>query len=116
MSDGSLYVAVLPCSQLIFVEPFRDEKLPAWIAGHVHAFEYIGGVPKTLVPDNLKSGVKRPIFFEPELNKTYQEMASNYGAIILPARVRKPRDYLQKYIIFKFNRIRLYNSNVAIAF
>ena len=92
MSEASLYVAVLPCSQLIYVEPFRDEKLPAWITGHVHAFEYIGGVPKTLVPDNLKSGVKRPIFFEPELNKTYQEMASYYGAVILPARVRRPRD------------------------
>lgn len=92
MAEASLFVSVLPCSQLIFVEPFRDEKLHSWIAGHVHAFGYCGGVPKTLVPDNLKSGVRRPDFFEPDLNKTYQEMAAYYGTVILPARVRKPKD------------------------
>ena len=53
MTEASLFVSVLPCSQLIYVEPFRDEKLPSFIAGHVHAFGYLGGVPKTLVPDNL---------------------------------------------------------------
>lgn len=92
MADASLFVAVLPCSQLIYAEPFRDEKLPSWIAGHVHAFQYLGGVPKTLVPDNLKSGVKRANFYEPALNSTYQEMAAYYGTVILPARVRKPKD------------------------
>lgn len=92
MAEASLFVSVLPCSQLIYAEPFRDEKLPSWIAGHVHSFQYLGGVPKTLVPDNLKSGVRHPNLYEPELNKTYQEMAAYYGTIILPARVRKPRD------------------------
>ena len=92
MSQASLFVAVLPCSGIIYVEPFRDEKLPSWIAGHVHAFQYLGGVPKALVPDNLKSGVKRPDFYEPDLNKTYQEMSAYYGTVVLPARVRKPRD------------------------
>lgn len=92
MAEASLFVSVLPCSQLIFVEPFRDEKLPSWIAGHVHAFGYFGGVPKTVVPDNLKNGVRRSDFYEPELNKTYQEMAAYYGTVILPARVRKPKD------------------------
>ena len=92
MSQASLFVAVLPCSQIIYAEPFRDEKLPSWIAGHLHAFQYLGGVPKTLIPDNLKSGVKRANFYEPDLNKTYQEMAAYYGTVILPARVRKPKD------------------------
>ena len=92
MVEASLFVSVLPCSQLIYAEPFRDEKLPSWIAGHVHAFQYFGGVPKTLVPDNLKAGVRRPDFYEPELNRTYQEMAGHYGAVILPARIRKPKD------------------------
>lgn len=92
MSEASLFVSVLTCSQLIYAEPFRDEKLPSWIAGHVHAFQYFGGVPKTLVPDNLKAGVQRPNFYEPDLNKTYQEkMATYYGTVILPARVRKPK-------------------------
>jgi len=92
MSEASLFVALLPCSQLIYAEPFRDEKLPSWIAGHVNAFQYFGGVPKTLVPDNLRAGVRRPNFYAPELNKTYQEMAAYYGTVILPARVRKPKD------------------------
>lgn len=92
MAEASLFVAVLPCSQIIFAEPFRDEKLPSWIAGHVHAFQFLGGIPKTLVPDNLKSGVKRADFYEPDLNATYQEMAAYYGTIILPARIRKPKD------------------------
>jgi transposase len=92
MSEASLFVAVLPCSQLIYAEPFRDEKLPSWIAGHVNAFQYYGSVPKTLVPDNLRAGVRRPNFYAPELNKTYQEMAAYYGTVILPARVRKPKD------------------------
>lgn len=92
MSEASLFVAVLPCSQLVYAEPFRDEKLPSWIAGHVQAFQYMGGTPKTIVPDNLKAGVRRPDFYEPDLNKTYQEMAAYYGTVILPARVRKPKD------------------------
>ncbi len=54
LAEASLFVAVLPCSQLIYAQPFRDEKMPSWIAGHVHAFEYFAGVPKTLVPDNLE--------------------------------------------------------------
>ena len=92
MAEASLFVSVLPCSQLIYSEPFRDEKLPSWIDGHVHAFQYFGGVPKTLVPDNLKAGVRRPNFYEPDLNKTYQEMAGYYGTVILPTRVAKPKD------------------------
>ena len=55
ISEATLFVAVLPCSQLMYAESFRDEKLPSWIAAHVNAFWYIIGVPKTVVPDNLKS-------------------------------------------------------------
>ena len=92
MAEAALFVSVLPCSQLIYAEPFRDEKLHSWIAGHVNAFKYFEGVPKTLIPDNLKSSVKRPNFYEPELNKTYLEMSGHYGSVVLPARVRKPKD------------------------
>jgi len=92
MSEASLFVSVLPCSQLIYAEPFRDETLPYWIAGHINAFRYIGGVPKTVIPDNLRSGVTLANFYEPKLNKTYNEMAEYYGTVILPARIRKPRD------------------------
>ncbi len=92
MCEASLFVSVLPCSQLIYAEPFRDESLLSWIAAHVNAFRYFRGVPKTIIPDNLKTGVTHAIFYEPILNKTYNEMAEYYGSVILPARVRKPKD------------------------
>ncbi len=92
LSEAHLFVAVLPCSQLIYANVYRDEKMPNWIAAHNNAFRYFGGVPKTIVPDNLKTGIDKAIFFEPVINRTYQELAEHYGTVILPARVRKPRD------------------------
>jgi len=58
----------------------------------VRAFTFFGGVPELIVPDNVKSGVTRAHRYEPDLNPTYQEMAAHYGAAVVPARVRKPRD------------------------
>lgn len=91
-SEAHLFVAVLPCSQLIYAEVFRDETLPSWITAHLHCFHYFGGVPKTIIPDNLKTGILKANFYEPTINPSYQEMAAFYGAVILPARIRKPRD------------------------
>ena len=45
-----------------------------------------------MIPDNLKTGVKAPCRYEPDLNPTYQEMAAHYDVAVIPARVRKPRD------------------------
>ena len=89
---AKLFVAVLGASSLTFVEPVLDESLPSWIRCHVRALEYFGGVPEIIVPDNLKSGVKRPDRYEPELNPTYAELAQHYGCVVIPARVRRPRD------------------------
>ena len=89
---ASLFVSCLPCSQLIYAEPFRNEKMESWIQGHNHAFQYFGGVPKTLVPDNLRTGVTHSNFYEPAINRTYQELADHYGCVVLPARVRKSND------------------------
>ncbi|NLJ70464.1 MAG: IS21 family transposase [Clostridiaceae bacterium] len=90
--ESSLFVAVLPCSNLIYAEVFRDEKLSSWISGHVNCFRYFGGVPKTVVPDNLKTGVTKANFYEPTIQQSYQEMADFYGTVILPAHIRKPKD------------------------
>lgn len=92
LAKGHLFVAVLPCSQLMYAEVFRDETTPNWLTAHVHCFEYLGGVPKTLVPDNLKTGVTHAEFYEPIITRSYQEMAAYYGTFVLPARVKKPRD------------------------
>jgi len=89
---AKLFVAVLGASSLTYVEPVLDESLPTWIGCHVRMCEFFGGVPEIVVPDNLKSGVKRPDRYEPEINPTYADWAQHYGCAVIPGRVRKPRD------------------------
>jgi len=91
-TPAHIFIAVLGASNYTFVEAHPDQTLPHWIQGHVHSYEYFDGVPKVTVPDNLKSGVSRSCMYEPELNRTYQDMASHYGTVLLPARRGKPRD------------------------
>jgi len=55
-------------------------------------FRFFDGVPRLIVPDNLKAGVNKASFYDPELNRSYGMMASHYGVGVLPARPRKPRD------------------------
>ena len=62
------------------------------MGGHTRAFEYFGGCPAVVVPDNLKAGVKRPCFYEPDINPTYQEMAKYYDIVVIPTRIRRPKD------------------------
>jgi transposase len=58
----------------------------------VAAFEFFGGVPARLVPDNLKAGVSRPDLYDPKINKAYAELATHYRTLIDPARAGKPKD------------------------
>ena len=90
--EAQVFVAVLPASNYTFAKAMWSQDLPSWISGHCDAFEFFTGVPETVVPDNLKAGVKRPCRYEPDLNPTYHEMATHYGTVIIPARPRKPRD------------------------
>ena len=95
--DGTLraaqiFVAVLGASSYTYVEATWSQGLSDWIGSHVRAFTFFGGVPEIIVPDNLKSGVTKPHRYEPELNRTYQELAAHYGMAIVPARAGKPRD------------------------
>lgn len=92
VSAAQLFVAVLGGSSLTSAEALPSEELPHWIAAHVSAFEFFGGAPEILVPDNLRSGVTRAHRYEPEINRTYQEMAAHYGSVVIPARPAKPRD------------------------
>jgi transposase len=89
---AQLFVAVLGASNYSFAEATWTQTLPDWLGSHVRAMEYLGGVPEIVVPDNLKSGVKKPDWYEPDLNPSYQDWASHYGVAVIPARVRKPKD------------------------
>lgn len=89
---ASLFVMVLGASSYTYAEATRDQQLTAWISAHIHAFEYFSGVPRLLVPDNLRTGVSRACRYDPDLNPTYQEFAMHYGVGVVPARPYRPRD------------------------
>jgi len=86
------FVMVLACSRHMFVRPVLRMDQAAWTECHVAAFEFFGGVPARLVPDNLKTGVDKPDLYDPKINRSYAELAAHYGCLIDPARALKPRD------------------------
>ncbi len=90
--DSQIFVAVLGASNFTYAEATYTQGLPDWIGSHVRALRFIGGVPEIFVPDNLLSGVTEACRYEPGINRTYQELAVYYGAAVIPARVRKPKD------------------------
>ena len=89
---AEIFVAVLGASNYTFAEATWSQKLPDWIGSHVRLFRHIGGVTRLLVPDNLKSGVNKASFYDPEINRSYGRMTAHYDVGVLPARPKKPRD------------------------
>jgi transposase len=87
-----IFVCVLPASSYPFVYAYDDKKLENYIDAHIRAFEYFGGVPKILIPDNEKTAVTVPDKIDPVLNRSYQEMAKHYHIAVVPARSAKPKD------------------------
>src|SRR5699024_1689566 len=86
------FIATLHHSQSSYVEACLDMKSPNWLIGHTHAFEYFGGVPEALGPDNLKTGFTKALRGESLLNEAYRERADYYRTVIVPSRGRKPKD------------------------
>jgi hypothetical protein len=84
--DAEIFVAVLGASNYTYAEATWTQTLPDWIEAHVRMFCFFGGVPRLLVPDNLKSGVHKASFYDPEINRSYAMMAAHYGVGVLPAR------------------------------
>ncbi len=89
---AQVFVATLGASSYTYAEATWTQALPNWIGSHSRAFAYFGGVPRQVVPDNLKSGVVKACLYDPEINRTYADMAAHYDTAIIPARPRKPRD------------------------
>src|ERR1700686_612407 len=87
-----IFVAVLGASNFTYAEASWTQALADWIGAHTRAFAGLGGVPKLLVPDNTKVAVIKACLYEPQVNRTYAEMAVHYDTAILPARPRRPRD------------------------
>jgi transposase len=90
--EAYVFVAVLGASSYAYAEATWTRGLWDWIGSHTRALEFFGGASRLVVPDNWRSGVKTPCYYEPELNRTYAEWAIHYGVGILPARPRRARD------------------------
>jgi transposase len=90
--SAQIFVACLGASNYTYAEATASQSIPDWIGSHQRALVYFGGVPKTVVPDNLKSGVSQACHYEPGVNRQYQAWAEHYGVAVVPARPSKPRD------------------------
>jgi transposase len=92
ITAAQVFVAVLGASNYTYAEVSPTQTIEDWLGSHQRALAFFGGAPQIIVPDNLKSGVKSPCYYEPELNPAYAELARHYGLAVIPARVRKPKD------------------------
>jgi transposase len=116
--DAELFVAVLGASNYTYAEATWTQQLPDWIGSHVRTFEFIGGCTEIVVPDNLKSGVHKPSFYDPIVNRAYGAMASHYSVAVIPARSKKPRDkakveqgvlLVQRWILARLRKQRFFS-------
>ena len=87
-----IFVGVLGASSLSYAEATWTETLPDWIGANVRALEAFGGAPALFVPDNAKVAVIKACLYDPQVNRSYAEMAAHYGSAVLPTRPRRPRD------------------------
>jgi transposase len=86
-----LFRIVLSHSRKAYSEVVYRQTTEAYIRCIENAFWYFGGVPKTLVVDNLKAAVLKADWFDPDLNPKIQAFAEHYGTVILPTKPRTPR-------------------------
>jgi transposase len=116
--EAQVFVATMGASNYTYAEATWSQTLPDWISSHVRAFKFFGGVPEIIVPDNLKSGVDKPCRYEPDINPTYQEMASHYRCVVIPARVKKPKDKskvetgvktVEQWILARLRNLKFFN-------
>ena len=92
VNDVEVFVAILGCSQLTYVEAVLTQKKEDFIQCCENALHYFGGVPAAIVPDNLKSAVTKSSKYEPIINESFAAFAEHYSTAVLPARPYRPKD------------------------
>ena len=90
--EAKVFVGVLAASNYTFVDLTPSRSLPDWKSSHVRMFKFWGGVPELVIPDNEKAAVRRASRYEPDVNRTYHDLAVHYKTAVLPARPRSPQD------------------------
>lgn len=125
--DVQIFVGVLGASNYTFAEATHSQKLADWLGSHVRMFDFFGGVPESVVPDNLRSAVSKSCRYDPELNPSYQQLAEHYDIAVLPARPYKPQDkakaevavqIVERWILARLRKLRFFSLaelNLAIS-
>lgn len=125
--DVDLFCCCWGLSSYSYADATESQKKRDFTQSHVRAFHYFGVSPHGLVPDNLKSAVRKPDPFDPQINFLYEEFARHYGVVVLPARIRKPKDkakvesavlHIQRYILARLRNRQFFSLsqiNEAIA-
>ena len=90
--QAHLFISAMGASGCAYAEATRSETLPDWLGSHVRALEFYGAAPTIIVPDNPKVGVTRADRYEPDLQRSYEEMAGHYRCVVIPARPYRPKD------------------------
>ena len=105
--EVQVFVACLPYSDYCFALAVPSQKLEDFIYALGCCLKDLGGVPQTLVPDNLKSAVIKANPYEPELNRALEDFANHYGTSVTPARPRKPQDksLVENQVKLIYNRV-----------
>ena len=85
-----IFVATLAYSRHQYAELVFDQKVETWIALHVRTFEWFGGVVGRVVIDNLKSAITKACFHDPQIQRSYRELAEHYDFTIAPCRIETP--------------------------
>ena len=116
--QAQIFVAVMGASSFSYAEATWTQGLADWIGAHTRAFAAIAGVPHLIVPDNAKVAVIKACLYDPQVNRTYAEMAAHYDTAILPTRPRKPRDkakveagvlIVERWLLGRLRNRRLYS-------
>ena len=89
---AQIFVAVLGASSFTFAHASWSRRCPIGSTPTCARSKSIGGVPQLLVPDNTETALIKACLYDPQVNRTCAEMAARYGAAVLPARPRRPRD------------------------
>ena len=92
VASAHIFTAALGWSNAIFAHAYANETAESWLDGHHRAFVAFGGVPRIAVPDNPRALIARADRFEPKLTAAYRDFARHYDVVVIPARVRKPKD------------------------
>ena len=122
IDNAQVFVAVLGASGYTFVHVTHSQKQEEFILSHVLAYEFFGGTPRVVVPDNLKSAIISNNKNGIVVNESYAALARHYSMMVEPARVRKPKDKpkveqgvqaIQRWILAHFRHHKFFSVDEA---